>query len=127
MRHTHERWDGAGYPDGLTGEAIPLGARIIAVVDAYEAMTSERPYRRGLSLDEALARLQAAAGTQFDPEVVEVFVELVFSHQDYFSKLLDDRSKALAPQRPIAPTSPNGTPAPGREPVRSGTIRVREA
>jgi HD-GYP domain-containing protein (c-di-GMP phosphodiesterase class II) len=77
VRHTHERWDGGGYPDGLAGDAIPLGARIIAVVDAYEAMTSERPYRKGMSLTEALTRLQDGAGTHFDPDVVAAFVDMV--------------------------------------------------
>jgi len=68
--HHHERWDGAGYPDGLSGEAIPLGARIIFVADAYDAMTSDRVYRERLPEAEALAELEACAGTQFDPQVV---------------------------------------------------------
>ncbi len=80
-RHTHERWDGKGYPDGLTGEAIPLLARIIAVVDAYEVMTSDRSYRKAMSNQAALKRLQEGAGTQFDPRVVEVFVHLMWGTQ----------------------------------------------
>lgn len=71
--HHHERWDGTGYPDGLHGDTIPLGARIIFVADAYDAMTSERVYQRRLSEDEALAELARCAGTQFDPEVVAAF------------------------------------------------------
>jgi HD-GYP domain-containing protein (c-di-GMP phosphodiesterase class II) len=67
VRHHHERWDGSGYPDGLAGEAIPIGARVIAVCDAYEAMTSTRPYRPALSDSEARERLVAGTGTQFDP------------------------------------------------------------
>ncbi|MEA2375781.1 MAG: hypothetical protein QOD53_2244 [Thermoleophilaceae bacterium] len=75
VRFSHERWDGAGYPDGLVGEEIPLGARIIAVCDAFDAMTSDRPYQPAVSLPEALAELRSCAGTQFDPVVVERFCE----------------------------------------------------
>ena len=76
VRATHERWDGEGYADGLAGDAIPLPARIIAVCDAYAAMTSDRPYRRALSASEALVELRRCAGTQFDPEVVFAFCRL---------------------------------------------------
>jgi diguanylate cyclase (GGDEF)-like protein len=75
IRSGHERWDGQGYPDGMAGEDIPLGARIIFVCDAYHAMTSDRSYRKALSDDEAIRRLEEASGTQFDPTVVRVFVE----------------------------------------------------
>lgn len=71
----HERWDGRGYPSGLQGEEIPFAARIFAVVDAWDAMTNDRPYRAALTPEEARRRLQEAAGTQFDPIVVEVFLE----------------------------------------------------
>ena len=76
MRASHERWDGAGYPDGLAGEAIPLGARIVAVCDAYSAMRQARAY--GAVLDDAQARaeLRRCAGTQFDPAMVEAFCAL---------------------------------------------------
>jgi GAF domain-containing protein len=77
VRHSHERWDGAGYPDGLAGEAIPLESRIVHVCDAFHAITSERPYRGRLPVDEALRRLEAGAGTQFDPAVVLRAVRLV--------------------------------------------------
>jgi diguanylate cyclase (GGDEF)-like protein/putative nucleotidyltransferase with HDIG domain len=73
--HHHERWDGAGYPDGLQGEAIPLGARIIFVTDAFDAMTSDRIYRPKRSSDAALAELRRCAGSQFDPAIVAAFVE----------------------------------------------------
>jgi HD-GYP domain-containing protein (c-di-GMP phosphodiesterase class II) len=76
-RHHHERYDGRGYPDGLAGKAIPLDARILAVADSYDAMTSDRSYREALSHDEAIARLQAAAGTQLDPVCVRAFAALV--------------------------------------------------
>ena len=70
VRHHHERWDGTGYPDGLSGRAIPLGARIVAVCDAYRAMTENRPYRAALSTSEARDQLETGAGTQFDAECV---------------------------------------------------------
>ena len=73
--HHHERWDGTGYPDRLPGDEIPLGARIIFVVDAYDAMTSDRVYRGRLSREDALAELQRCAGTQFDPAVVSALAE----------------------------------------------------
>jgi diguanylate cyclase (GGDEF)-like protein/putative nucleotidyltransferase with HDIG domain len=73
--HHHERWDGTGYPNRLTGESIPLGARIIFVADAFDAMTSDRVYRRSLDHADAVAELERCSGTQFDPAIVQVFVE----------------------------------------------------
>jgi len=73
--HHHERWDGSGYPDGLPGDRIPLGARIIFVADAYDAMTSERVYRRRVLPEQAVAELQRCAGTQFDPEIVDALAD----------------------------------------------------
>jgi putative nucleotidyltransferase with HDIG domain len=73
VKHHHEWWNGKGYPDGLAGEAIPLGARILAVADAYQAMTDDRPYRRALGERVALEELHRGAGVQFDPKVVEAF------------------------------------------------------
>ncbi|HZT85193.1 MAG TPA: diguanylate cyclase [Gaiellaceae bacterium] len=81
VRHCHERWDGRGYPDGIAGKDIPLESRIIFVCDAYHAMTTDRPYRRALSHREAVRRLTEAAGTQFDPHVVEVALR-VLEQQD---------------------------------------------
>jgi len=72
--HHYERWDGNGYPDKLAGEEIPLGARIIFVADAYDAMTSDRVYRGSLSREDALAELERCAGSQFDPAIVGIFV-----------------------------------------------------
>ena len=73
IRASHERWDGNGYPDGLVGNEIPIGSRIIAVCDAYDAMTSDRPYRLALLPQDALAELRRCAGTQFDPDIVAAF------------------------------------------------------
>ncbi len=80
VRHCHERWDGCGYPDGLAGEAIPIESRIVFVCDAFHAMTTDRPYRRRLEVDEACRRLEAGAGTQFDPKVVTAFLRLLAAH-----------------------------------------------
>jgi HD-GYP domain-containing protein (c-di-GMP phosphodiesterase class II) len=71
LLHHHERFDGAGYPAGLCGDEIPLGARIIAVADSFDAITSDRPYRKAASVEQAAEELQRCAGTQFDPQVVE--------------------------------------------------------
>ncbi len=76
VRHHHENYDGTGYPDGLRGEDIPLGARIMAVVDCYDALTSDRPYRPALSDDEALAIIEARKGTMYDPAVTDAFVKV---------------------------------------------------
>ena len=81
VRSSHERWDGSGYPDGLAGERIPLGSRIISICDAYEAMTEERPYREPLTVEAALEELRRGAGSQFDPKLVELFVEIVGSRR----------------------------------------------
>jgi putative two-component system response regulator len=77
VRHHHERWDGGGYPDRLAGADIPLGGRIIAVADAFSAMTSDRIYRAALPVDQAWAELRAHTGTQFDPEIVAAFAQVV--------------------------------------------------
>ena len=74
VRHHHERYDGSGYPDGLAGSEIPLGARILAVADAYDALTSKRSYREALLVEEALGVLEEASGTQFDPVIVRAFL-----------------------------------------------------
>jgi len=73
----HERWDGTGYPRGLQGEDIPLAARLFAIVDVYDALTSDRPYRKAWSREEALEYIRQQAGVCFDPRVVEMFLRLV--------------------------------------------------
>ena len=75
VRHHHERYDGKGYPDGLQGEAIPLESRIILIADTFDAMTSDRPYRKALPAERAMAELKKCAGTQFDPNLVDVLLD----------------------------------------------------
>jgi HD-GYP domain-containing protein (c-di-GMP phosphodiesterase class II) len=77
VRSSHERWDGGGYPDGIRGDEIPLGARVVAVCDAFDAMTTERPYRELLPEAEAIEELRRCAGTQFDPMVVDAFCRVI--------------------------------------------------
>jgi len=79
VRNHHERWDGAGYPDGLAGEAIPVGARIVAVADSVEAMTSRQLYRKPLEAVEIIAELQKHRGKQWDPAVVDIVLRLIAS------------------------------------------------
>ena len=78
VRSSHERWDGGGYPDGLSGEDIPLGARIVFACDAWDAMTCDRGYRSALSAEVAAEELRANAGTQFDADVVAALLAVVF-------------------------------------------------
>jgi HD-GYP domain-containing protein (c-di-GMP phosphodiesterase class II) len=77
VRHEHEHWDGSGYPDGLAGRLIPIGSRIILACDAYVAMITQRPYRRALTREAAVAELRTRAGSQFDPQVVEALLDLL--------------------------------------------------
>jgi putative nucleotidyltransferase with HDIG domain len=79
IRHHHERFDGAGYPEGLKGDAIPLASRIIAVADSYDAMTSDRPYRSAMPREKAVAEIRANSGTQFDPSCVDAFIAYIGS------------------------------------------------
>ena len=87
VRHHHEHWDGAGYPDGLAGEAIPLVARAMCVADSYDAMSFRRPYRQALRYHEALAELDRCSGTQFDPEMVRAFTRVL-------ARLAEQRAEA---------------------------------
>jgi HD-GYP domain-containing protein (c-di-GMP phosphodiesterase class II) len=77
VRSSHERWDGGGYPDGLAGESIPVGARVVFACDSFDAMISDRPYRPARRPDQALAELRRCAGTQFDPQVVDALVAVM--------------------------------------------------
>lgn len=91
VRAHHERWDGKGYPDGLKEEKIPLESRILAVADTYDAMTTDRPYRKALSVEDALAEIDRCAGTQFDPDIAKAFLELSLRQSD--RAVLKDRIK----------------------------------
>jgi len=99
--HHHERWDGEGYPAGLKGTAIPFGARVIAVADSYDAMTSDRPYRRGMPATKAAAILREGRGTQWDETLVDAFLR----------GLADRLESAAPPDLRLVPTSPESTPA----------------
>ncbi|MDP9474196.1 MAG: HD domain-containing protein [Actinomycetota bacterium] len=77
VRHHHERWDGKGYPDGLSGEGLPLAARLVAVADAFDVMTRDRPYRRGASPEDALEGVWGDFGKRFDPSAVETLLRVV--------------------------------------------------
>jgi len=81
--HHHERFDGKGYPAGLSGSDIPLGARILAVADSYDAMTTDRPYRRALSQSAAVDELRRCSGTQFDPKVIDTFINVLRNDYGY--------------------------------------------
>jgi diguanylate cyclase (GGDEF)-like protein len=96
VRATHERWDGQGYPDGLAGEEIPVGARIVAVCDAFVAMISVRPHQDALGVDAALAELRACAGGQFDPAIVNGFLALVAEQPELISEREHPRSSSIA-------------------------------
>lgn len=77
VRYHHERWDGAGYPHGLKGQEIPFGARVIAVADSFDAMTSDRPYRPGMPVSRAVEILRAGRGQQWDPAIVDAFLRSI--------------------------------------------------
>jgi diguanylate cyclase (GGDEF)-like protein len=105
VRAHHERWDGKGYPDGLAGEEIPLAARIIFVCDAYDAITSPRPYRKARSHDEAIAELRASAGSQLDSRVVQAFCELAKNGASPASKSAPEPDPARQRSGGRSPTS----------------------
>jgi two-component system, cell cycle response regulator len=112
VRSSHERVDGGGYPDGLVADAIPIGARVIAVCDAYDAMVSTRSYRAALGCDEALAELRRCAGAQFDAGVVELFADAVRqrAETDRTGGSLVAASNHVAPASPVPNTSPDVAP-----------------
>ncbi len=93
IRHHHERFDGGGYPDGIAGEEIPYLARIVTVVDSFDAMTTSRPYQRKRTMDEAFQELRTCAGRQFDPVLVEPFIEVV---QEIGLLIEEDEEQELA-------------------------------
>ena len=111
IRSHHERWDGRGYPDGLKAEAIPLGARILTVVDYFDALTSDRPYHRAMDHDAALSLLEQEAGKALDPTVVKMF----FTHLPLLAAEADRLEQAPSRRLTLEPTSELGRPAVGFE------------
>ena len=105
VRASHERWDGGGYPDGLVGEAIPVPARIVSACDAFNAMTTDRSYRKALPLEVAIAELEKNSGTQFAPDVVTALVAVVTDG------LEPDWQLAIAPAPPATAAQPVAAPA----------------
>jgi HD-GYP domain-containing protein (c-di-GMP phosphodiesterase class II) len=101
VRSCHERWDGKGYPDGLAGQRIPLSARIVFVCDAYNAMTTDRPYRKSMGSEAALKELIDNAGTQFDPRIVAALVRVV--EQGTPLVTTTDGVRSLLANRPATP------------------------
>ena len=95
IRSHHEKWDGSGYPDGLAGEAIPIGARILATVDYLDALASDRPYRRAMDIEEAMEKVRAEAGISFDPKIVEVLGQ-------HYARLDETAQAELAGQAPLS-------------------------
>src|SRR5688500_1446658 len=110
VRASHERWDGGGYPDGLAGDAIPLAARIVSACDAYNAMTTDRSYRRALPVADAVAELERCSGSQFDPAVVEALVAIAVETSERapdWQLTLSEPAPDAAPPRPArAPAAP---------------------
>jgi putative nucleotidyltransferase with HDIG domain len=109
VRHHHESWDGTGYPDGLRGEAIPIGARILAVVDCFDALTSDRPYRPALSDGDALKIVAERRGTMYDPRVVDKFFAL---HASETGRAVEDMATRREPAESSAPRIAPPAPAP---------------
>ncbi|TME10412.1 MAG: HD domain-containing protein [Chloroflexi bacterium] len=113
IRHHHEWYNGSGYPDRLMGDEIPRLARILHVADAFEAMTADRPYRKALSVDQALAELRKFAGVQFDPEIVDAFVKTTWAEDAHEPGRPDLRSIPLLGQHGTRAARPIDGPAPG--------------
>jgi HD-GYP domain-containing protein (c-di-GMP phosphodiesterase class II) len=101
IRCHHERWDGQGYPSGLAGEAIPAGARVFSVADAFDAMTSDRPYRKAIPFDQACQEIADGAGSQFDPAVVDAFCAIVPDLPGLHAALHAGGSGGLKPSPPV--------------------------
>jgi len=101
VRHHHERYDGKGYPDGLKGDDIPLIARVVTVADAFDAMTSDRPYRSKRPLATALEEIGVGAGTQFDPTAADAFLTIPLARLEQISRHLDLQSPAI--ESPVPP------------------------
>jgi HD-GYP domain-containing protein (c-di-GMP phosphodiesterase class II) len=119
VRATHERADGGGYPDGLRLEQIPMGARVIAVVDAYDAMTSARAYQTRKTDDEARSELRRASGTQFDPAVVDAFIAVLGARENAGWRRLPDADDPSPPRPALAASERRSRAGSGRRARRS--------
>src|SRR2546425_10319007 len=127
VRHHHEQWDGRGYPDGLKGEEIPLTARIMAVVDCFDSVRQERPFRRGLSRHEAIESLNKGSGTHFDPQVVELFIGVLPRFEaEIAARGLDDHTRIGATGDQLIATVNEG-PALIKNPSFTAYDKIRTA
>ncbi|HZU40979.1 MAG TPA: HD-GYP domain-containing protein [Solirubrobacteraceae bacterium] len=117
VRSHHERWDGTGYPDGLAGREIPIESRIIACCDAWNAMRTDRAYRKALSHDQALAEMRSASGTQFDPDVVRALLRVVAEDAP-----APRHERAVAPEPDAPPRTPAPEPRARRTPPRTPVV-----
>src|SRR6185295_9301376 len=110
VRSHHEQWNGKGYPDGLSGEDIPFGARILSVVDCFDAVTSDRPYRRKMTDEQGIDILRARSGTMYDPRIVEAFIRLIpeLRRED---RIIDGRYNESLPVQNQPPAEPTLIPA----------------
>jgi HD-GYP domain-containing protein (c-di-GMP phosphodiesterase class II) len=124
VRHHHERWDGKGYPDNLAGDEIELEARILAVCDAAEAMASDRPYRKGMSLDEMIEEIRRCAGTQFDPDVARAFIKIVEREREHLVTNSAQEVMKKYPDNAILSPSRNGAAPTQKSPAVSLASRT---
>lgn len=126
--HHHERWDGAGYPDGLMGEKIPLAARIVAIADVYDALSTRRCYKEAFEHDRCVAMIEESAGTQFDPELVEVFSQISLQFKEIADRFRDSSEQSLVESNPFPSFSGKDSqtlPSSGAEPEANGTSTHR--
>jgi HD-GYP domain-containing protein (c-di-GMP phosphodiesterase class II) len=115
--HHHERYDKKGYPDGLGGEEIPLASRILAVADSFDAMTSDRPYRNAMSLEKAVDEIKRSKGTQFDPQITELFLGIIDSKSSWLKAVM---RSGLTASRPKQEEAPKARPQPSYHDSKSG-------
>jgi response regulator RpfG family c-di-GMP phosphodiesterase len=125
VRHHHENWNGMGYPSGLIGTEIPIGARILAVVDCFDALTSDRPYRARMGDAEALAIITERRGTMYDPLVVDTFLQIYPELRSPEHNGEPGELSTAVPSNTSAPNTSHGDPAPHLRPIRDpSTSRI---
>ena len=125
VRHHHENWNGMGYPSGLIGTEIPIGARILAVVDCFDALTSDRPYRARMGDAEALAIITERRGTMYDPLVVDTFLQIYPELRSPERSGEPGEISTAVPSNTSAPNTSHGDPAPHLRPIRdTSTSRI---